>query len=104
MHVDDCARAIVFLAERWSLADTINVGTGRDVSIRELAQLIAAKSGFRGEIEWDTSKPDGMPRKLLDVSRLESLGFRAQVSLEEGIERTVAEYRAASRRMGEQRA
>jgi GDP-L-fucose synthase len=66
----------------------INVGVGEDISIKELAELIEQVVGFEGEIQWDSSKPDGTPRKLLDVTRLESLGWKAQISLDEGIRKT----------------
>ena len=93
LHVDDCAEAILFLTERWASPEIINVGSGEDVSIRELASLIAKQSGYSGRIIWDTSKPDGAPRKWLDSSRLRSLGFRPRIALEDGIAMTVAEYR-----------
>jgi GDP-L-fucose synthase len=93
LHVDDAARGILLLMEKWYSPDIINLGVGEDISIRDLAQLIAAKSGFTGEIQWDTSMPDGMPRKLLDVSKMTALGFKPQISLAEGIARTIVEYR-----------
>jgi GDP-L-fucose synthase len=68
--------------------DIINIGTGSDVTIRELAETIAGVVGYEGELRWDTTRPEGMPRKLLDVSRLNSLGWKSGVSLGEGIERT----------------
>jgi len=97
MHVEDAAKAIVFLLERYLGNDHINVGTGEDVTIRELAELVAACTGFRGKIDWDATKPDGMPRKCLDVSRLRGLGFKPTVTLDSGIERTVSEYRELKR-------
>ena len=102
LHVDDFAEAVLLLIEKWPSPDIINVGTGQDVTIRELAELIATKSGFTGDIEWDTSMPDGMPRKLLDISKITALGFRPRISLEQGVEQTIAEYRAneALRRLG----
>ena len=93
VHVDDAVRAILFLFESLNSPEIINVGTGVDVSIRELAERIAREAGFAGDIVWDASKPDGMPRKCLDVSRLAGLGFRATVTLDEGIRRTIGEYR-----------
>jgi len=93
LHVDDLADAVLLLMERWTSPEIINVGSGEDVTIRELAETIARATGFAGKIRWDSSMPDGMPRKCLDVSRLTSLGFRPRVSLEEGIARTVREYR-----------
>lgn len=92
MHVDDAARAILFLLENYESPDFINVGTGTDVSIKELAELIASKTGFTGTIEWDTSKPDGMLKKCMDVSRMKALGFEPAISLEAGIEQMIAIY------------
>jgi GDP-L-fucose synthase len=90
LHVDDMASACLHLLEHYDDPQTINVGTGEDVTIRELAELVAAVVGFTGEIAWDTSKPDGTPRKLLDVTRLTDLGWKAEIGLEEGIRRTYA--------------
>ena len=92
LHVDDLARAIVLLLEEYDSPETINVGTGEDQSIREIAELVAKVVGYEGEIAWDTSKPDGMPRKLLDVQRLKSLGWRPTTSLEDGLRDTVEWY------------
>lgn len=92
LHVDDMADAAVFLMNNYDSGEIINVGTGEDVSIRELAELIARIVGFQGELVFDTSKPDGTPRKLLDVSRLHALGWRAKISLEEGIRSTYEWY------------
>ncbi|CAN5363494.1 GDP-L-fucose synthase [soil metagenome] len=89
LHVDDLARAIVFLLENYDSPEPINVGTGEDQSIREIAELVAKVVGYEGEIEWDTSKPDGTPRKLLDVSRLKALGWSPTISLEDGLRDTV---------------
>jgi GDP-L-fucose synthase len=97
LHVDDLAEAVLLLIDRWHSPDIINVGPGDDVSIRELAELIAGKAGFLGELVWDTSMPDGMPRKLLDVSKITALGFQPRISLEQGIEQTILEYRAKKR-------
>ena len=94
IHVDDVVSALLLLVERYQSAEIINVGTGIDVSIKELATMVAAATGFRGRIEWDPSKPDGMPRKCLDVSRLTGLGFTPQIDLRAGIRRTVDEFRA----------
>jgi GDP-L-fucose synthase len=85
MHVDDMADACVFLMKTYDEAVHINVGTGEDITIRELAELIARITGFKGTIRYDTSRPDGTPRKLLDVSRLHALGWKHKISLEEGI-------------------
>lgn len=92
MHVDDCANAIIFLFENYEKNDFINVGTGEDISINTLAELIASKVGFKGDILFDINKPDGMPRKCMDVSRLHRLGFRHSISLEQGINKTINEY------------
>jgi GDP-L-fucose synthase len=93
MHVDDLARACVFLLENYDEPDPINVGTGSDVTINELAELVATTVGFDGTIEHDTSKPDGTPRKLLDVSKINALGWKAQTSLADGLASTYAWYR-----------
>lgn len=93
MHVADAANAILLLLERYGGHDHVNVGTGEDVAIRDLAEMVAASTRYGGSIEWDASKPDGMPRKCLDVGRLRELGFRPAVSLRAGIEKTVREYR-----------
>jgi GDP-L-fucose synthase len=85
LHADDLGRASVFLMEKYDSPEIINVGTGEDVSIKELAELLKTTTGFEGEIEWDSSKPDGAPRKLLDVSRIRSLGWRHSIELREGI-------------------
>jgi GDP-L-fucose synthase len=95
LFVDDAADAIVHLAEDKSIdpGAIVNVGSGTDVSIRELATMIAAQVGYTGEIVFDTSKPDGMPRKLLDVSILDSMGWKPSITLEKGIELTISQYR-----------
>ena len=93
IHVDDVAQALLFLMESFDSPDIINLGTGIDVSIRDLATLIAKEVKYQGEIYWDTTKPDGMLRKCLDISRLTAMEFRANISLQEGISRTIAEYR-----------
>lgn len=93
MHVDDCAAAIVFLFENYSGKSFINIGTGEDVTIKELAYLIAEKADYKGAIYFDSTKPDGMPRKCLDVSRLHQLGFHHTVSLEQGVVQTIKEYK-----------
>jgi len=88
LHVDDLADAAVFLMLHYDQPDVINVGVGADVSIRDLAELIARTVGFEGRLAFDASKPDGTPRKLLDVSRLNALGWRAKIRLEDGIAQT----------------
>ena len=92
LHVDDLADALCFLMERYDSPAIINVGVGKDVSIRELAGMIADVTGFEGRIEFDATRPDGTPRKLLDVSKLNALGWRARISLAEGIRSTHAWY------------
>lgn len=92
LHVDDMADACVFLMERNISAGLYNVGTGTDVSIRELAEIVMRAVGFKGDIAYDTSKPDGTPRKWLDVSRMHTLGWYAQTSLEDGIQATYRDY------------
>jgi GDP-L-fucose synthase len=88
LHVDDCAAACLFLLEKYDSPEIINVGSGQDVTIRELAELICDVVGFDGELTWDKTKPDGTPRKLLDVSKLRALGWSASISLRDGIART----------------
>jgi GDP-L-fucose synthase len=93
LYVDDCAEAIVLAAERFDGPEPVNLGTGSEISVRDLAELIAELTGFEGDIVWDTSKPNGQPRRQLDVSRAEALfGFRAGTPLREGLERTIAWY------------
>jgi len=93
MHVDDAAEAILFLVEHYDSPKPINIGRGEDISIKELAVLIAKKAGFEGKLTWDTSKPDGMLRKCMDVSRMKNLGYTPKVTLEEGIIKTIEEYK-----------
>jgi GDP-L-fucose synthase len=92
LHVDDLADASLMLLEKYDDAETINVGVGDDLPIRELAETIADVIGFEGELAWDTSKPDGMPRKLLDTSRINALGWQPKISLREGVASTYAWY------------
>ena len=87
-HVDDLAQACLFLMKKHDTADLINVGCGKDITIHDLAALIGKVTGFTGEIEWDSSKPDGTPRKLLDVTKLTQLGWKAKIPLEKGIRST----------------
>jgi GDP-L-fucose synthase len=95
LYVEDCAEGIDLAAQRYDGADPVNLGTSEEISIRDLAELVGELTGFEGEIVWDTSKPNGQPRRRLDVSRAEQLfGFRASTPLRTGIERTVAWYRA----------
>jgi len=94
LHVDDLASACLLLLEKYDSPDIVNVGFGEDISIRELAELICEVVGFDGELAWDTSKPDGTPRKLLDVSKLCALGWQPAISLRDGITRTYQWFRA----------
>lgn len=95
LYVEDAAEAIVLATERYDGAEPVNIGSGREVTIRELVSLIAHRTGFRGRITWDSSKPDGQPRRCLDVSKAEKLfGFRASTPLEDGLERSIEWYRA----------
>lgn len=96
LHVDDLARAILFLLENYDSPTTINVGIGEDLSIRELAELVADVVGYEGTIVTDPSKPDGTPRKVLDVSRINELGWSAQIGLREGVAETYEWYLAHS--------
>ena len=96
LHVDDVANAVYFFMQTRTEADIINIGYGSDITIRDLATKIAAAAGFQGEIKWDSSKPDGMYRKLLDSSRAHMLGWHPQISLDDGIRRTVNEYLAGA--------
>ncbi len=93
LHVDDMASAVFHLIEHYDGPDQVNVGTGSDVTIREIAETIARVVGFEGETVWDTSKPDGTPQKLLDVSKLAEAGWTAQIGLEEGLRSTIDWYR-----------
>lgn len=94
LHVDDLADALLFLLERYDDPDIINVGTGTDVTIHELAELVAEVVEYDGDIRWDRTRPDGMPQKLLDVSRIQALGWHHRIELPEGIRSVVGDYRA----------
>ena len=95
LYVEDAAEAFVLAAERYDGEEPVNVGAGKEISIRELAELIAELTGFTGEITWDESMPNGQPRRSLDASRAKELfGFEARTPLREGLERTIAWYRA----------
>lgn len=100
LYVDDLADACLFLMRQVSLPGPVNVGTGEELSIRALAELIAGAVGYRGELVFDASKPDGTPRKLLDVSRLRGLGWSARTPLRQGVEQTLDWYRAQQRAAG----
>jgi GDP-L-fucose synthase len=96
LFVDDCVDGLVLAAERYDGADPVNLGASREISIRELAELVADVTGFEGSITWDTTKPNGQPRRSVDGTRARELfGFEARTPLREGIERTVAWYRSA---------
>ena len=93
LHVDDMAAACLHLMEHFDGPQQVNVGTGRDSTIKEIAETVASVVGFEGETLWDTSKPDGTPQKLLDVSKLRDAGWEASIGMREGLESTVAWYR-----------
>ena len=95
LHVEDLARGLLFLLEQENPPDWVNVGSGQEVSIRDLAVLVKEATGFQGELHFDPSMPDGTPRKICDTTRIRKLGWKPQVPLGEGIKRTVGEYRAA---------
>ncbi|MFA5203482.1 MAG: GDP-L-fucose synthase [Lentisphaeria bacterium] len=95
LHVDDLADACLHLLRQYSGESHVNIGTGEDLSIRELAERVAATVGYRGRIEWDASRPDGTPRKLTDVSRLHALGWHHRIGLEDGLRAVYAWYLAA---------
>jgi GDP-L-fucose synthase len=92
LHVDDLAQAVVVLLEKYNNDEHINVGTGEDVTIKELAETIANAAGYVGQLEWDSTKPNGTPRKVMDVSRIKSLGWAPQISLVDGVRQTVEYY------------
>jgi GDP-L-fucose synthase len=85
LHADDLAEACLFLMENYNESELVNIGTGEDVTIKNLAALVKQIVGFKGEIIWDASKPDGTPRKLMDVSKLHGLGWHHKIALEDGI-------------------
>jgi GDP-L-fucose synthase len=94
LYVDDCAEGLALAAARYDGPDPVNLGTGEEISIRDLAELVADVAGFEGEIVWDTSMPNGQPRRKLETSRAKELfGFEARTSLRDGLARTVAWYR-----------
>jgi GDP-L-fucose synthase len=97
LYVDDCVEALWLAAQRYDGAEPVNVGSGEEISIRDLGALVAELTGFEGEISWDESRPNGQPRRRLDVSRAEQLfGFRARTGLREGLVRTISWYRGAA--------
>ena len=94
LHVDDLADAAVFLMKSYDEPEIVNVGVGEDLTVAELSELIARVTGFKGRIAYDTSKPDGTPRKLLDISRLQALGWRPRIPLEQGVRKVYEEVKA----------
>ena len=95
LHVDDLASAVVHLGNSYNSPEHLNIGTGEDLTIKELAELVAELAGFKGEIAWDSSKPDGTPRKVLDISKAKSLGWSPKISLRDGIASTISWYQSA---------
>jgi GDP-L-fucose synthase len=101
LYVEDCVEGLILAAERYDGPDPVNLGAGKEISIRDLAELVADVAGYRGSIVWDTSKPGGQPRRSVDATRARELfGFEAQTPLREGIERTVTWYRSSRVRVG----
>lgn len=98
LHVDDLAQAVVVASEKYDSSLHLNVGSGEDLSIKNLAKRVAVTAGFTGAISWDSSKPDGTPRKVLDVSRIKALGWKPTITLDEGIASTIAWYKEANAR------
>jgi GDP-L-fucose synthase len=98
LYVDDAARALLLAAERYDSSEPVNIGTGTETSIRDLAESIAELTGFQGETVWDDSRPDGQPKRYLDVSRArERIGFEAEMPLQEGLRRTIDSFKAGDR-------
>ncbi|MCK5003465.1 MAG: GDP-L-fucose synthase, partial [Candidatus Aminicenantes bacterium] len=96
LHVDDLAEAVIFLMNNYDyseIGEVINIGSGKDISIKELAEIVKVVTGFKGFLKWDNSKPDGTPRKLLNVNKIKRLGWQFRISLLEGLGRTYKEYR-----------
>jgi len=98
LHVDDLAQAVVLASEKYDSNLHLNVGSGEDLTIKDLAEKVARAAGYTGKIEWDSSKPDGTPRKVLDVSRVKALGWKPTITLDEGIASTIAWYKEANTR------
>lgn len=98
LHVDDLARAIIVCLEKYDSGEHINIGTGSDLTIKELAEKIASEIGFFGEIIWDSTKEDGTPGKLLDVQKITKLGWKPEITLEQGIRMTIEWYRKNRRK------
>ena len=92
LHVDDCASACLFLMQNYEGEDIVNIGVGEDITIARLAEIVGTVVGYEREIVYDASKPDGTPRKLVDVSRINGLGWRASIDLEDGVRKTYQWY------------
>lgn len=92
LHVDDCAAACYFLMQNYESPEIVNIGTGTDHSIKEMAEMIKELIGYKGELVFDKNKPDGTPRKLLNVDKINNLGWRSQISLREGVKRTIEDF------------
>lgn len=102
LHAEDCAEGLVLAAEKYNKSEPVNLGAGFEISIKELAEKIAALTGFEGRLVWDASKPDGQPRRCLDTARAErEFGFRARIGFDEGLKQTIAWYREQSGRARE---
>ena len=93
LHADDLADACFYLMQNYSEKELVNIGTGVDITIKELAETIKKEVGYQGDIIWNTDKPDGTPRKLMDVSKLHSRGWKHQIDLKEGIAKVYKDYR-----------
>lgn len=98
LHVEDAAKACLYLMKTWNFPEIINVGSGEDISIKDLSKQIAQKVGYNGKIKWDTSMPDGMLKKCLDISKIKSLGFQPSISLDKGIDLQIKGYRCLKNR------
>ena len=96
LHVDDLASAVVLAGEKYDSSVHMNIGSGEDLTIKSLAELVAELAGFSGNIAWDSSKPDGTPRKVLDVNKIKSLGWEPAISLRDGIAATISWYKDAT--------
>jgi GDP-L-fucose synthase len=97
LYVDDCAEGLILAAQRYDSSDPVNVGAGFEISIRALAELVSKLVGYEGELRWDTARPNGQPRRMLDTTlAAERFGFRAKTSLEEGLRRTIDWYTATT--------
>jgi GDP-L-fucose synthase len=93
LHVDDLANACFFLLQNYDEQGLVNIGCGTDVSIKELAELVVAEVGYEGQLVFDTTKPDGTPRKLMDISKINNLGWKSEINLTDGIRKTIKEYK-----------